>query len=136
MAEIWGQVRPTAADKAKLIAEHRKLLADDPEIEPDLQLGRAVFAKTCQQCHKLYGVGDTIGPDLTGSNRSDVEYLLSNVFDPSGLIAKEYQSTVVITDDGRVLTGIVTVRGRQIADDSHRHRNVGGAKGRNRRAAA
>ena len=83
-------------------------LTDDPEVEPDPQLGRAVFAKTCQQCHKLYGVGDTIGPDLTGSNRSDAEYLLSNVFDPSGLIAKEYHSTLVITDDGRVLTGIVT----------------------------
>ena len=108
LADIWGQVRPTAADKAKLIADHRKLLEDDPEIEPDPQLGRAVFAKTCQQCHKLYGVGDTIGPDLTGSNRSDVEYLLSNVFDPSGLIAKEYHSTLVITDDGRVITGIVT----------------------------
>ena len=32
----------------------------------------------------LYGVGDTIGPDLTGSNRADVEYLLSNIVDPSG----------------------------------------------------
>jgi putative heme-binding domain-containing protein len=108
LADIWGQVRPTAADKARLIAEHRKLLDDDPEIEPDLHLGRAIFAKTCQQCHKLYGMGDTIGPDLTGSNRSDAEYLLSNVFDPSGLIAKEYQSTLIVTADGRVITGIVT----------------------------
>jgi putative heme-binding domain-containing protein len=108
LADIWGQVRPTAADKARLIAEHRKLLDDDPEMEPDLHLGRAIFVKTCQQCHKLYGVGDTIGPDLTGSNRADAEYLLSNVFDPSGLIAKEYQSTLVVTADGRVITGIVT----------------------------
>jgi putative heme-binding domain-containing protein len=53
-------------------------------------------------------MGDTIGPDLTGSNRSDAEYLLSNVFDPSGLIAKEYQSTLIVTADGRVITGIVT----------------------------
>jgi putative membrane-bound dehydrogenase-like protein len=109
LAEIWGQVRPTAEDKAKLIAEHRQLLDDDPETEPDLPLGRAIFTKTCGQCHKLYGTGDTIGPDLTGSNRSDAEYLLSNVFDPSGLISKEYQSTLVITDNGRVVTGIVTV---------------------------
>jgi putative membrane-bound dehydrogenase-like protein len=108
LAEIWGQVRPTAEDKARLIVAHRELLSDEPEIEPDLHLGRAIFAKTCQQCHKLYGVGDTIGPDLTGSNRSDLEYLLSNVFDPSGLIAKEYHSTLVVTADGRVVTGIVT----------------------------
>ena len=108
VAEIWGQVRPTAEDKAKLVAEYRDLLAASPAKKPDLQLGRAVFTKTCGQCHKLYGAGDTIGPDLTGSNRADLDYLLSNVLDPSALIAKEYQSTVVVTDDGRVVTGLVT----------------------------
>jgi putative heme-binding domain-containing protein len=56
----------------------------------------------------LYGAGATIGPDITGSNRSDVEYLLSNIVDPGALIAKEYQSTVIVTVDGRVVTGIVT----------------------------
>lgn len=108
LAETWGQVRPTAADKARLIADHRRLLTREPEIEPDLQLGRAIFGRTCQQCHTLYGVGEKIGPDLTGSNRADAEYLLANVFDPSGLIAKEYQSSVVITTDGRVVTGLIT----------------------------
>ena len=67
-----------------------------------------MFAKTCQQCHTLYGVGAKIGPDLTGSNRADLDYLLSNVVDPSAVIAKEYQPTVIITIDGRVITGIVT----------------------------
>jgi putative heme-binding domain-containing protein len=56
----------------------------------------------------LYGVGATIGPDLTGSNRSDLEYLLTNVVDPGALIAKEYRSTLLVTVDGRVITGIVT----------------------------
>jgi putative heme-binding domain-containing protein len=108
VAEIWGQVRPTAEDKARLVAEYRDLLAATPVKKPDLQLGRAVFTKTCGQCHKLYGAGDTIGPDLTGSNRADLDYLLSNVLDPSALIAKEYQSTVVVTVDGRVVTGLIT----------------------------
>ncbi len=67
-----------------------------------------MFGKTCQQCHTLYGVGNKIGPDLTGSNRSDLEYLLTNIVDPSALIAKEYQATVVTTTDGRVITGIVS----------------------------
>ena len=98
LAEIWGQVRSTPADKAKLIAEYRELLAETAPATPDLQLGRAVFAKTCQQCHTLYGVGANIGPDLTGSNRADLEYLLSNIVDPSAVIAKEYQPTVIVTD--------------------------------------
>ncbi len=108
LAEIWGQVRSTAADKAELIARYRKLIANNSAQQPDEQLGRAVFAKTCQQCHLLYGVGADIGPDLTGSNRADIEYLLSNMVDPGALIAKEYQSTVIVTVDGRVITGIVS----------------------------
>jgi putative membrane-bound dehydrogenase-like protein len=108
LAKIWGQVRSTAADKAQLIAQYRQLITNAPESDADLQLGRAVFAKTCQQCHTLYGVGDKIAPDLTGSNRADLEYLLSNVIDPGALIAKEYQSTIIITVDGRVVTGIVS----------------------------
>jgi putative heme-binding domain-containing protein len=108
LGDIWGQVRPTPEDKEKLIASYRRLLARRPTQEPDLELGRSVFSKTCGQCHKLYGVGDTIAPDLTGSNRSDTEYLLSNILDPSALIPKEYESTVVVTVDGRVVTGIVT----------------------------
>ncbi len=72
----------------------------------DAWLGRAVFAKTCAQCHTLFGAGGKIGPELTGSNRANLEYLLSNVLDPSAVMAKEYQPSVIATADGRVLTGI------------------------------
>jgi putative membrane-bound dehydrogenase-like protein len=107
LGNIWGQVRSTAADKAALIGNYRELLSKKTEQAPDPNLGRAVFGRTCQQCHTLYGVGSNIGPDLTGSNRADVEYLLTNIVDPSALIAKEYQPTVFTTSDGRVITGIV-----------------------------
>jgi putative heme-binding domain-containing protein len=69
-------------------------------------LGRAVFAKTCQQCHTLYGAGAKIGPDLTGSNRADLDYLLTNMIDPSAVIPKDYLQTVVLTVDGLVVSGI------------------------------
>lgn len=106
LAENWGQVRSTPADKAKLIEEYRTLVANPP-IAPDLELGRAVFARTCQQCHILYGVGGAVGPNLTGSNRPDLDYLLSNVVDPSAVIAKEYQTTMVVTVDGRTVSGVL-----------------------------
>lgn len=107
LTEIWGQVRTTAADKLKLMADYRKLLASAKATQADTELGRAVFNRTCQQCHTLYGTGNNIGPDLTGSNRADAEYLLTNIVDPSSLISKEYQTSVLITDTGRVITGIV-----------------------------
>jgi putative heme-binding domain-containing protein len=52
-------------------------------------------------------VGRHVGPDLTGSNRKDLEYLLSNIVDPSAEVAKEYQVTTIWMDDGGVVDGIV-----------------------------
>src|SRR5262249_51875263 len=89
IVQHWGTVRDTPEARKKLIAEWRgKIMAPNPP--PDVNLGRAVFAKTCQQCHTLYGVGGKVGPDITGSNRSDLGYLLENIFDPSATIPKEY----------------------------------------------
>ena len=105
--EHWGNVRDTAADKRELIARYTKLLTASPTRGLDVSHGRAVFAKTCQQCHTLFGAGNKIGPDLTGSNRANLEYLLSNILDPSAVMAKEYLPSLVRTVDGRQLTAIV-----------------------------
>jgi putative membrane-bound dehydrogenase-like protein len=107
IAEVWGQARETPAEKARLIERYREVVHRGYSDAPDPMLGRAVWAKTCGQCHTLFGVGSNIGPDLTGSNRADLEYVLSNVVDPSALVGKDYQATVIATADGRTLTGIV-----------------------------
>lgn len=102
---VWGTVRDTPADRKKLISQWRSKLTLSHD--PDLAHGRAVFAKVCAQCHTLYGVGAAIGPDITGSNRADLNYLIENMFDPSAIIAKEYAATTFDLADGRKLTGIV-----------------------------
>jgi len=104
---VWGIVRDTPEEKAKQIAHYRQLIQSERVDPRDLPLGRAVFAKTCQQCHTLFGIGNKIGPELTGSNRADLNYLLSNVLDPSAVLAREYIPTVIVTTGGRVLTGLV-----------------------------
>ena len=55
----------------------------------------------------LHGEGGRIGPDLTGSNRGDLGYLLSNLLDPSAIVGRDYQTTIVVTEDGRSIAGIV-----------------------------
>ena len=52
-------------------------------------------------------MGGQVGPDLTGSNRRDLDYVLSNVLDPGALIGKDYLAHVIATTDGRILTGII-----------------------------
>ena len=105
--EVWGNVRETSADKAEQIARYKALLTSNDNIKPDLSQGRAVFAKTCQQCHTLFGEGAKVGPELTGSNRANLDYVLSNVLDPSAVMAKEYMPSIIRLEDGRIITGII-----------------------------
>lgn len=53
--------------------------------------GRAVFQKTCANCHQLFDTGGAIGPNLTGSQRTNLDYLLENMVDPSASVAKDFQ---------------------------------------------
>ena len=107
IGKLWGAVRETSADRAKEIARMKALLSAKPATAPDPRVGRTVFAKTCAQCHTLFGEGGKVGPELTGSNRADLDYLLSNILDPSALIGKDYVAHVIATADGRTLTGII-----------------------------
>jgi putative heme-binding domain-containing protein len=107
LAEVWGTVRATPADRLKLIADYRRKFTAPTATKPDLALGRAVYAKTCQQCHLLFGVGGKVGPDITGANRGDLNYLLENIIDPSAVIPKEYVASIVALKNGRVVTGII-----------------------------
>jgi putative membrane-bound dehydrogenase-like protein len=110
LKSVWGEVRETAADKQKVLAKYRAMLTPAVLKGAKPADGRVVFAKTCQQCHKLFGEGGTVGPDLTGSNRADLEYILSNVIDPSSEVGRDYRMSVVRTADERVVTGIIVER--------------------------
>ncbi len=105
--QVWGIVRESAADRVALMARLKTVIANPHGSPPDREVGRALFAKTCQQCHTLFGTGGKIGPDITGANRANLDYLLSNIVDPSAVMAREYQPAVIVTKDGRVLTGII-----------------------------
>jgi putative membrane-bound dehydrogenase-like protein len=104
---VWGTIHDTPKERAQLISQYRRMLTTPPGAPPEVALGRAVFAKTCQQCHTLFGTGGKVGPELTGSNRANLDYLLSNVVDPSAVIGKDYLAQVIVTSQGRVLTGLV-----------------------------
>lgn len=100
----WGTIRTTRdPGRVELIARMKKFIRENPG---DAVRGAAVFRKVCGQCHKIYGQGAEVGPDITANGRGNFDQLLSNVFDPSLVIGASYQARTVITDDGRVLTGL------------------------------
>ena len=134
IAEVWGIVRTTPADRARLIADWKRKL-NAPAPPADLALGRRLFAKTCMQCHTLYGVGGKVGPDITGSNRGNLDYLLENILDPSAVIPNDYKATLIDLEEW---PGHHRHRPRRDAASPHRRhsqRNADGAGERNRIAA-
>ncbi len=107
IAKIWGEMRTASADKAQLITKYRKLLTQESLKKANLSTGRALFQKNCANCHRLFGLGGTIGPEITGAQRTNVEYMLENLVDPSASVAKDFQMELFQTEAGRVITGLV-----------------------------
>ncbi len=110
LLRAWGDIRESSPQKQEQLAKYRKLLTPTLLKSADLANGRLLYSKTCQQCHKLFGEGGTVGPDLTGANRTNLDYLLSNVIDPSAEVGRDYRMAVIRTQDARVITGIILER--------------------------
>jgi putative heme-binding domain-containing protein len=73
--------------------------------------GREVFASLCASCHKLHGQGQSVGPELTGYERDNMDFLLLAILDPNAAIREEYTNFELQTTDGLLLTGFVVERG-------------------------
>ena len=67
--------------------------------------GAAHFKKRCASCHKLFGEGGTLGPPLDGYERGNVLFWINNLVAPSMEIREGYQTFLILTEDGRTLTG-------------------------------
>lgn len=103
----WGAIRETAQDKQATIARFKARLSPAALEAGDASNGRRVFAKVCASCHTLFGEGGKVGPDITGSNRADLDYVLQNVVDPSAVLGNDYRLTALGLKDGRVVAGLV-----------------------------
>ena len=106
--QLWGRLGQASEDVQARIEQFREQLAlASPPTSKALSHGRAVYQKTCGSCHRLYGVGGDLGPDLTGSGRHDLGYLAENILNPSGVVNRDWLLSVVELEDGRVLSGVV-----------------------------
>lgn len=107
LQKVWGAFHEVSADKKAEIAKYTNVYRAGGSTPGDASRGRAVFAKTCQQCHTLFDTGGKVGPDLTGSNRSDLGYILENMVDPNAVIPNDYRTSTIEMKDDRVITGII-----------------------------
>jgi putative heme-binding domain-containing protein len=103
----WGELRTSPAEKTQKIASYKRNLTAEVLKKADRGAGRALFQKTCASCHRFFDAGGSIGPDITGAQRTNLDYLLQTLVDPSATVAKDYQMQVVETTGGRVITGLI-----------------------------
>jgi quinoprotein glucose dehydrogenase len=78
----------------------------------DAESGRRIFFErtqvSCVRCHKIDERGGDVGPDLSKIGVDKMrQYLLEAVVMPNRAIAKNFETALIITDDGKVHSGIV-----------------------------
>ncbi len=107
LQKTWGDLRKPSKDKARTIEAYRKKLTPESIAAADPRAGRTVFQNLCASCHKMFGEGGEVGPEITGSQRTNIDYLLENLIDPSAAVAKDFQLVIVETTGGRTLSGFI-----------------------------
>jgi putative membrane-bound dehydrogenase-like protein len=110
LEQVWGVLRESASDRRARIDALKGGLDPATLAGADLPRGRATFDRLCASCHTLHGQGGSVGPDLTGAGRDNLDYLLENLVDPSASVSADFRMVVVAMGDGRVLNGLVRAR--------------------------
>jgi putative heme-binding domain-containing protein len=101
--KVWGKLRDTPADIAKLIETMRGEVEKAPG---SFVKGKAVFEAQCAKCHKFEGRGFSVGPALDGAGR-DLDYLLVNILDPNRVVGQPYFLRRVTLKKGTVEEGLL-----------------------------
>lgn len=108
--KLWGKTRATSEEKQQQVARLRTALVAQRGKTVDAEQmtrGRALFTKHCATCHTLFSEGGQTGPNLTGYERDNIDFLLLSVVDPSAAIREEFTQFQIVTTSGLTLTGLI-----------------------------
>lgn len=90
--------------RQEVVAAYQKAL----QLSGDPARGKALFKKECSACHRLEGVGNEVGAELSAVRNRGSESILLNVLDPNREVLPQFLTYVLVTDTGRTLTGMIT----------------------------
>ncbi|MEC5126402.1 PVC-type heme-binding CxxCH protein [Verrucomicrobiales bacterium BCK34] len=71
------------------------------------EAGKVHFAARCAVCHKLFGEGMPVGPELTGYERNNLEFWIPAIVDPSLELREGFLYYVATMKDGRKIIGML-----------------------------
>ncbi len=107
LAQLWPQTKLLGRERLTQIHAIESKLTTEFLASAKLGKGRSNWNKLCASCHKLYGQGGLIGPELTGAQRSNLRYLTENIIDPSATVAANYRIALLLMKDGTLVSGVV-----------------------------
>jgi len=112
IAAHWGKIEgATTEEMQAAIAKYSGIIGADAG---DPYRGKVLYKQNCGKCHILFGEGGKIGPDLTAFKRDDLRNMLANVINPSAEIREGFETFLVITEDGRAITGFLVDRDNKV----------------------
>ena len=92
------------ADRQQVVHQYRSAL----DLVGDADRGKALFGKSCSQCHQLGGVGHAVGPNLAMVANKTPSFILQELFDPNRNVDTRYVSYVAVTKGGLIRTGLLS----------------------------
>lgn len=91
---------------AEVIQQYRAYQQQAAE-RADIARGQALFAKHCAVCHIADKNGQSTGPNLANLTNRSPEALTESILAPNRAVEPNFRGYVVLTMDGRVLSGTI-----------------------------
>ncbi|MDA0833774.1 MAG: c-type cytochrome [Planctomycetota bacterium] len=102
-ARATALFKETLSKRADVVAAYQDAL----KMKGDAAEGKAIFKKECSACHKLEGVGNEVGADLSAVRNRGLDAVLLNILDPNREVKPQYVGYVLVTDEGLTVTGMI-----------------------------
>jgi putative heme-binding domain-containing protein len=120
----WGKIKPPSPGEKT--ARVHGIKVSLKLARGNAERGKELFKKTCANCHTLFGEGAKIGPDLTGQDRGNLDFLLTSIVDPNAVIRREFMSQTLVLTDGQVIHGLVAeaTESRVVVIDSKAEKRI------------
>lgn len=77
------------------------------ELKGTAAKGRLIYQERCASCHRLYGQGTPVGPDLESVRSAGKETTLINILDPNREVPPRFATVEVSTDEDEPFIGVI-----------------------------
>jgi putative heme-binding domain-containing protein len=107
LSQEWGALKQSSAQRQTEIATMADAFSSAPLWAYSAAEGANHFKKLCANCHQPNAQDESLGPKLAGTRSKGIQYIVENVIDPNAVIGRDFQARLVVTDSGRVISGLV-----------------------------